>query len=73
MPNVDGFTVLDWIRMEQGNRDIPVIAFTAAELTPHEQQILKERASTVAVKSHTTPQQLLSIIKRTIQAAPAHH
>ncbi|MCC7450702.1 MAG: response regulator, partial [Anaerolineae bacterium] len=72
MPNVDGFTVLEWIRVEQGNRDIPVIAFTAAELTPHEQQILKERASMVAVKSYTTPQQLLAIIKRTIQTAPAH-
>ncbi len=73
MPNVDGFTVLEWIRIEQGNRDIPIIAFTAAELTPSEQKILKDRANMVAVKSHTTPQQLLAIIKRTIQVAPAHH
>jgi PAS domain S-box-containing protein len=64
MPNIDGFEVMDWIRNEQQNTEIPIIAFSAAELTADELQVVKERASAYAIKSHTSPQQLLDLIKQ---------
>ncbi len=63
MPNVDGFDVLDWIRNQRGNREVPVIVFTAAELTREERQVLSEEANALAVKADTSPQQLLDLIR----------
>jgi PAS domain S-box-containing protein len=64
MPGIDGFGVLEWIRAEQRNLDLPVIAFTAAELTTADRERLSQRASALALKSDTPPQQLLSLIRR---------
>jgi PAS domain S-box-containing protein len=64
MPNVDGFAVLEWIRADQYNTSIPVIAFTAAELTPEQQALLKARASALTIKANDSPQQLLNLIRQ---------
>ncbi len=71
MPNIDGFGVMEWIRAEQQNPDIPIIAFSAAKLTAPELQVVKERASAYAIKSHTSPQQLLDLIKRVMATPPS--
>jgi PAS domain S-box-containing protein len=64
MPGVDGFAVLEWIRADQHNTKLPVIAFTAAELTAEQQALLKERANALAIKSDASPQQLLDLIRQ---------
>jgi PAS domain S-box-containing protein len=69
MPDVDGFKVLEWIRVERGNVTIPVIAFTARELTAYEELSVKARATAIAVKSHTSPQQLIDLVNRVLAAA----
>ncbi len=68
MPKINGFGVLEWIRVDQHNHDLPVIVLTAAELTPAEQQIVREGASALAIKSNTSPQQLLDLVRRIIVA-----
>ncbi len=68
MPRVNGFGVLEWIRVDQRNRELPVVVLTAAELTPTEQRIVREGASALAIKSNTSPQQLLDLVKRIIVA-----
>ncbi len=66
MPNLNGFAVLEWIRMDQHNIDLPVIVLTAAELTPAEREKVVKYASAYTVKSHTSPQQLLDLVKQAI-------
>jgi PAS domain S-box-containing protein len=63
MPHIDGFSVLDWIRNDQHKLQVPVIVFTAAELTPVERRLLTERANALATKADTSPQQLLDLIR----------
>jgi PAS domain S-box-containing protein len=66
MPKVNGFGVLEWIR--QRNHELPVIVLTAAELTPMEQQIVRVGASALAIKSNTSPQQLLDLVRHIVAA-----
>jgi CheY-like chemotaxis protein len=66
MPNLNGFAVLEWIRGERKNLDIPVIVLTAAELTPAEREMIVKYASAYTVKSNTSPQQLLDLVKQSI-------
>jgi PAS domain S-box-containing protein len=68
MPKINGFGVLEWIRVDQRNRDLPVIILTAAELTPTEQRIVREGANALAIKSNTSPQQLLDLVRHIIVA-----
>lgn len=69
MPDVDGFKVLEWIRVERANVAVPVIAFTARELTAYEELSVKARATAIAIKSHTSPQQLIDLVNRVLAAA----
>ncbi len=66
MPNVDGFTVMNWIHNDQHNLQIPIIAFSAAELAAGELQIVKELANAYTIKSQTSPQQLLDLINQVL-------
>ncbi len=68
MPKINGFGVLEWIRVQQHNFELPVIVLTAAELTPAEQAVVREEASALAVKSNTSPQQLLDLVRQIIAA-----
>lgn len=70
MPDIDGFGVLHWIRDEQRNWQVPIIAFTATDLNDKQQEFLKKYASAVAIKSNTSPQQLLDLISNVL--APQH-
>jgi PAS domain S-box-containing protein len=63
MPNVDGFSVLEWVRVNQRNFTLPIIAFTAAELDAVQQQMVRNWASSLSVKSNTSTPDLLDSVK----------
>ncbi|MCC7451463.1 MAG: response regulator [Anaerolineae bacterium] len=63
LPDVDGFALLDWVRLEQGNLDIPILVWTGAELSPLAAQKVQARANALALKSKTTPQQVVDLIE----------
>jgi signal transduction histidine kinase/DNA-binding response OmpR family regulator len=64
MPEVNGFDVLEWIRVVQGNLEIPIIVFTAAELPAAQTEAVQKHASALAIKSETSPKQILELVRR---------
>jgi signal transduction histidine kinase/CheY-like chemotaxis protein len=64
MPGVTGFDVLEWIRVEQGNLEIPVMAYTAAELPAAQTEAVQKHASALAIKSETSPKQIIELVRR---------
>lgn len=63
LPDMDGLALLDWVRVEQGNLDIPILVWTGAELSPVMAQKVQARANALAVKSKSTPQQVVDLIE----------
>jgi len=63
LPDMDGLALLDWVRLEQGNLDMPILIWTGAELSPRMAQKVQARANALAVKSKTTPQQVVDLIE----------
>jgi len=60
MPNVDGFTVLEAIKMDKTTRSIPIIVVTAKDLTPEEQEILDCGVEALLQKGIFEQQELLA-------------
>ncbi|HOT90649.1 MAG TPA: GAF domain-containing protein [Anaerolineae bacterium] len=60
MPDVDGFAVLENIKMTPETRDIPVIVVTAKELSPSERERLQKRVQALLQKGLFDQNQLLS-------------
>ena len=50
LPDMDGFALLDTISRDPGLRDLPVVVYTAAELSRKEVTKLKRFAKTIVVK-----------------------
>jgi DNA-binding response OmpR family regulator len=63
LPDVDGFALLDCVRLEQSNLDMPILVWTSAELSPLAAQKVQVRANALAAKSKTTPQQVVDLIE----------
>lgn len=77
MPKMDGFQFLAQLRghREIALQEIPVVVFTAKDLTPEEQEVLSHSAQHVSLKDHThdkqkTLQQLKMVLK--VQMYPTH-
>ncbi len=67
MPDMDGFTILEKMRASETLRDIPVLTITGGDLTPEQEQRLREFGQRLLQKSALNEQQLISTLERTLR------
>ena len=58
LPKMTGFALLEKLKSEDRLADIPVIVYTAKDLTPGEETRLKKDAETIILKSLRSPERL---------------
>jgi len=63
LPDVDGFEVLESLQNDHKLRDIPVVVFSAKDLTPDERARLQAQIGSVMEKSSFDRKRFLSIIE----------
>jgi len=66
MPGLDGFSILETMRSDQLLRDIPVIIFTAGDLTEEQQNTLSKFSTDMLHKGLFEEKELLSSIERAL-------
>jgi CheY-like chemotaxis protein/signal transduction histidine kinase/HAMP domain-containing protein len=59
LPDISGFDLLDQIGKEPHLRDLPIVIYTAQELTRKEVTKLKRYAKTIVIKDARSPERLL--------------
>jgi HAMP domain-containing protein/CheY-like chemotaxis protein len=59
LPDVSGFDLLEEIKKEERLRDLPIIIYTARELSKKEETELKKVAQTIVLKDVRSPERLL--------------
>jgi len=67
MPGLDGFSILETMRADQLLRDIPVIIFTAGDLTEEQKNTLAKFSSDMLHKGLIEEKELLSSIERALE------
>ena len=67
MPGLDGFSILETMRADQLLRDIPVIIFTAGDLTEEQKNTLSKFSSDMLHKGLFEEKELLSSIERALE------
>ena len=72
MPEMDGFEVLDRIRMDPETGSLPVIIVTARDLTIEDRKRLEGSVTSILAKSDTTSEALLGEIKRILMKIEGH-
>ncbi|QYF91733.1 HAMP domain-containing protein [Massilia sp. PAMC28688] len=71
LPDMDGFTLLDTISKDPNLRDLPVVVYTAAELSRKEVTKLKRFAKTIVVKDARSRERLLDETALFLHRSPA--
>ncbi|MBA3433777.1 MAG: response regulator, partial [Actinobacteria bacterium] len=59
LPKMTGFALLEQIKTDERSQSLPVIVYTAKELTRREEMKLKRYAETIVVKDARSPERLL--------------
>jgi CheY-like chemotaxis protein len=59
LPDISGFELLDTIGKDQNLRDLPIVIYTAKELSRKEVTKLKRYAKTIVIKDARSPERLL--------------
>jgi GAF domain-containing protein/CheY-like chemotaxis protein len=72
MPGVDGFTVLESMREDVNLRDVPVIIFTAGDLTEDQQSRLAKFSQELLHKGMCGEDELLASIQTALKRFAAH-
>lgn len=67
LPDVDGFEVLELLQNDPRLRDIPVVVFSAKDLTTDERARLQKQIHSVLAKSSFDRKQFLSIIEEELR------
>jgi threonine synthase len=67
MPGLDGFTLLEIVKSEEGLRDVPVIVVTAKELTPDEWRRLDGQVESLLQKGSFMEEDLLEDILEALE------
>ena len=67
MPELDGFTLLETLRANAGLRDIPVIVFTAGDLTAEQQSHLAEISQELIRKNAFKEEDLLKSLEHALE------
>ncbi|MES2900017.1 MAG: HAMP domain-containing protein, partial [Pseudomonadota bacterium] len=71
LPDMDGFALLETISKEPSLRDLPVVVYTAAELSRKEVTKLKRFAKTIVVKDARSRERLLDETALFLHRSPA--
>src|SRR5690606_37725493 len=59
MPDVDGFTMLEWLKADPRTAHIPVIVVSAKSLTLHDRKLLEAQSESVWQKGNFETRQLV--------------
>ena len=59
LPDMDGLKLIEEIRNQPSLRQLPIIVYTAKDLSPDERRRLKELAESVIIKDEKSPERLL--------------
>jgi HAMP domain-containing protein/signal transduction histidine kinase/CheY-like chemotaxis protein len=60
LPDMSGFDVLERLKTELGLYDLPVIVYTAKEISPREETRLRKLAESIVIKDARSPERLLA-------------
>src|SRR5207248_2358154 len=60
LPDMSGFDLLERLKKELGLFDLPVIVYTAMELSAKEETKLRKLAETIIIKDARSPERLLA-------------
>jgi len=71
LPDISGFEVLDALAADPRTSALPVIALTAANLSPTDRQRIEKRVLSLAQKGDLTRDSVLLAVQRATGAAPA--
>jgi len=71
LPDISGFEVLDALAADPRTSTLPVIALTAATLSPTDRQRIEKRVLSLAQKGDFTRDSVLLAVQRATGAAPA--
>jgi len=66
MPVMDGFETLHQLRENPATRDLPVVVFTAKDLSPQEQKELLQHTTRVIHKNGLDPQRILRELRESL-------
>jgi CheY-like chemotaxis protein len=59
LPDISGFELLGQIQRNEQLRDTPIVVFTGRELSPTEEEELRQKAKSIVVKGVRSPERLL--------------
>ncbi|MES2933698.1 MAG: response regulator, partial [Pseudomonadota bacterium] len=71
LPDINGFDLLDMIGKEPRLRDLPIVIYTAKELSNKEVARLKRVAKTIIIKDARSPERLLDETSLFLHRSPA--
>jgi HAMP domain-containing protein/signal transduction histidine kinase/CheY-like chemotaxis protein len=60
LPDMSGFDLLERLKKELGLYDLPIIVYTAKQLSPQEETRIRKLAETIIVKDARSPERLLA-------------
>jgi CheY-like chemotaxis protein len=64
LPDMDGFSIVDTLQRDTHLRDIPIILYSARDLSDEDRQRLRANIRTVVTKATMDQQQFAEIIRR---------
>lgn len=68
MPDVDGFAVLDSVRLDPATAELPILVMTGKNLTPEDKQRLQRGMARVLTKSDYKREHLLTLVRQLLDA-----
>ena len=71
LPDISGFEVVEFLKMNESTKEIPIIIVTGKDLTPEEKQQLNGKIEAAARKGHHGKSDFLGEIKRVESLATA--
>ncbi len=63
LPDMSGFDLLERLKKELGLYDLPIIVYTAKELSPKEETRLRKLSESIIIKKPADVDRLLSLLK----------
>ena len=71
LPDISGFEVVEFLKMSEATKEIPIIIITGKNLTPEEKRLLNGKIEAAARKGHHGKHDFLGEIKRVERLATA--
>ncbi len=60
LPDMSGFDLLERLKKELGLYDLPIIVYTAKEMSPKEETRLRKLSESIIIKNGRSPERLLA-------------